>query len=327
MDLAKKNVLFTRNATAWFRGLAIIMVILSHYAEWWSWFYAEEGMRELVRLGVSRFGPYGVAIFLLFSGYGLAKAAGNKRVDAKFVLKRVLSVYIPYLVMALLIELLSGGFESFEDVTDVLYGHDFWYMRIMFSFYIAFIVTGIIFVNPHMRAILIMVFTVCYSGYLYYAGKYDFWFVSNIAFALGVILAVYEPYIKKLVDRAGVMLAVIFGIASGYVVYSSLYAGHARAKTADEIWSRIIAVLIFTLFIVFLAALWKWYDPFVQILGRYSLYLYMSHTFLFMWAINYFEFGMNVNFAIAAGFILGISLVMGVLLTKMSAVLYAKMIN
>lgn len=324
MDRNSENVLFSKKASAWFKGLAIIMVILSHYAEWWSWFYAEEGNREWIRLGISKFGPYGVAIFLLFSGYGLAKSSRDKRIGGQFILKRLLSVYVPYLIMVVLIELGSGGFESMEDIAEIWYGQDFWYMTVMFSFYIAFILIGLVFVNPHLRAICVTVFAVWYSIYLYNRGEYDFWYISNIAFALGVILAVYEPFIKKFTDKAGVILAIVFGIGSVYVVYSGVYVEHVWANPVDEIWSRIIAVLVFTLFIVFLAALWKWYDPVIRILGQYSLYLYLSHTFLFMWAINYFEFEMKMNFLIATGIILGVSLVLGAIITKVSNVVYGK---
>ena len=45
MNLEKKNVLFTKEASAWFKWAAIVMVIASHYAEWWSWFTVEEGTR------------------------------------------------------------------------------------------------------------------------------------------------------------------------------------------------------------------------------------------------------------------------------------------
>ena len=114
MRESKGAGLFNREATAWFKGLAIIMVILSHFAEWWSWFYAEEGTKELIRYGISRFGPYGVAMFFLFSGYGLAKSAGKKRIGIRFILKRIVNVYIPYLIMVVLITLLSGGFEDKE---------------------------------------------------------------------------------------------------------------------------------------------------------------------------------------------------------------------
>ena len=314
MEAVKETNLYKRKTSAWFKGLAIIMVILSHFAEWWSWFYAEEGIRELVRDGISRFGPYGVAIFFLFSSYGLAKSAGEKRIDGRFILKRVVNVYIPYLIIVILIDLLSGGFEDLEDVLDLFYGQDFWYMTVLFSFYLAFMGIWLVFTNCHIRAVLMVVFTYWYSNYLYKAGEHDFWYISNIAFAIGSLLALYEPVIKKVIDKMGIVMTILSGIGSVAVVYSALYVEHLWVDPADEIRSRIIAVTIFTIFVVFLAAVWKWYDSVLPLLGKYSLYFYLSHTFLFMWAINYFQYEMSVNFIIAAGIIILVSLVVGMLM-------------
>ena len=306
--------LYKRQSSGWFKGLAIIMVILSHYAEWWSWFYVEEGTAELIRSGISRFGPYGVAIFFLFSGYGLTKSAGDKRIGGRFILKRLLNVYVPYLVMVILIDLLSGGFETAEDILDLFYGQDFWYMTVLFSFYLAFMAIWLVFDNCHIRAVLMAVFTYWYSNYLYKAGEQDFWYISNIAFAIGVVLALYEPFIKKVVDKAGVVFTVLCGAGSVWVVHSALYVEHVWASPLDEIRSRIIAVTIFTLFIVFLAAVWKWYDPVLPLFGKYSLYFYLSHTFLFMWAINHFEYEMSTRFVIATAVIIVVSFVIGILI-------------
>jgi len=310
----KNNGLYKREATAWFKGLAIIMVILSHFAEWWTWFYAEEGTRELVRYGISRFGPYGVAIFFLFSGYGLAKSAGDKRIGIKFILKRVVSVYVPYLIMVVLITLLSGGFEDKEDILKLFYGQDFWYMTVLFSFYLAFMAIWLVFDNCHIRAVLLAVFTYWYSNYLYTEGEYDFWFISNIAFAIGALLALYEPVIKKVMDKVGIIFALLFAAGSIAVVRSALYVEHVWEEPIDEIRSRILAVTIFTLFVASFAAVWKWYDPILPILGKYSLYFYLSHTFLLMWSINHFEYEMSINFVIAAVIILVVSVLVGSLI-------------
>ena len=111
-----------------------------------------------------------------------------------------------------------------------------------------------------------------------------------------------------------IVLTLLFGAGSAWVVYTALYVEHVWESPVDEIISRIMAVTIFTLFIVFWAAVWKWYDPVLPILGKYSIYFYLSHTFLFMWAINYFEFEMSIRFAIATGIIIVVSLVMGILM-------------
>lgn len=327
MNKSEKQMLFTRETSGWFKGLAIVMVILSHYAEWWSWFRAEEGMAEMIRDGISRFGPYGVAIFLLFSGYGLAKSAGEKRIGVRFILKRLTGVYLPYILMVVLIEILSGGFETLQDLADILYGQDFWYMTVMFSFYIAFMVIWLVFVNRHVRVLLLMVFTMIYSNYLYMEGEYDFWYISNAAFAVGTVLAVYEPVCVKVIDKIGVVCAVLFGAGLVYIVYSALCVEHIWSGPADEVASRVTAVFVFTMFIVFAAALWKWYGPVGRFLGRYSLYFYLSHTFLFMWVVNHFEYGIPVRFLIATIVILVVSGVMGIGLSRLTDIFYHKVEN
>ncbi len=325
ISMEKKVVLFTRDASGWFKWLAIVMVILSHYAEWWSWFTVEEGTSELVRFALSRFGPYGVAIFLLFSGYGLAKSAGNQRIGIKFILKRVIGVYIPYLVMVLLIEGISGGLQTWEDFSDIWYGHNFWYMTVLFSFYLAFMAIWLIFVNRNIRAVLIAVFTYVYCNYLYQSGQYDFWYISNIAFAIGVFLALYEPEFVKINNKIKIVLAMIFGIASGYVVYSALYIEHIWEMPIEEIRYRILAVTVFTLFIAFFASVWCFYDPVGKFLGKYSLYLYLSHTFLFMWTINYFDYEMGMRFIVAILITLVVSVLIGMMVTKICDSIYIKM--
>lgn len=314
MNSVPSKGLYQREASGWFKGLAIIMVILSHFAEWWSWFHVEEGISEKIRYGISRFGPYGVGIFFLFSGYGLTKSAGDKRIDFRFILKRLMNVYIPYLIIVVLIELLSGGFESKEEVLNLFYGQSFWYMTVLFSFYLAFIAIWLIFTNRHIRAVLMILFTWSYSNYLFKTGEQDFWFISNSAFAIGVLLALYEPEIKKVMDKVGIFLTILFGLGSIYVVYSALYVEHMWAEPIEEIRSRIIAVTIFVFFTACFAAVWKWYDIILQFLGKYSIYLYLWHTFLFMWAVNYFEYEMWIRFVIAAGVILAVAIGMGIVM-------------
>lgn len=317
----KKVNLYSRQASTWFKGLGIIMIVLSHFAEWWSWFFTEEGTREIIRDGISRCGPYGVAIFFLFSGYGLVKSAGDKRIDWRFVLKRIVSVYIPYLVIVTSITLLSGGFD-FENVGEFgkfLYGDDFWYMTVLFSFYLAFMAIWFVVTNRHVRAVLMAVFTYWYSNHLYVTGEQDFWYISNIAFAIGVLLALYESYAKIVMDKVGILLAIVFGAGSYWVVYKTLYTEQVWAMPVEEIRSSIIAVTIFTLFVVSFAAIWKWYDPVLPVLGSYSLYIYLTHTFLFMWAVNNGNIHeeMKVRILYAAVIIAVVSIVLGIVMDMM----------
>ena len=158
------------------------------------------------------------------------------------------------------------------------------------------------------------VFTYWYSRHLYMTGEQDFWYISNIAFIIGVLFSLYEPYVKKVIDKLGILLTVLFGFGSVMVVHAALYTEKIWETPYEEAWSRISAVIIFTLFIACLAAVWKWYDPVIPVFGSYSLYFYLTHTFLFMWAVNNIEEDMKMRILIAAGLIAVVSIVMGIIM-------------
>lgn len=327
MDIQKNRVLFTKKTSAWYKGIAIIMVILSHYAEWWSLFCEEEGTREMIRYGISRLGPYGVAVFLLFSGYGLSKSAGEKRIGLKFILKRVISVYIPYLIMAFLIEMLSGS--SLGDLSaDFWSGGDFWYMTVMFVLYLAFMAIWFLFQNRHIRAIAIAAVVYIYSNGLYQRGERDFWYISNIAFVIGVWMALYENEILNVKLIIRMISTFISGICFSYAAYLSI----SDRYNPKSVWTdagggmqcRILAVILFALFVVCLASTWKYSDPVGTFLGKYSLYYYLLHTFLFMWTINHYDFDIKLRFVAATVVIVTVSAVLGMTITKLTDIFYQK---
>lgn len=309
--MKEEKSLFSQEASGWFRGVAIIMVILSHYGEWWSWFHVEEGNREIIRLGLSKMGPYGVAIFFLFSGYGLAKSAGKERINILFVIKRVLNVYIPYLVIVLLIEMLSGGFRSITDFSRILYGQDFWYMTVIFLFYLGFMGIWFILKNQHLRIFTLCLYIFFLNRLMQDGGKQDFWYLSNWGFPIGAALSVYEPIIKKIMDKWWYIITGILGVITGRIVYLGLYGKVLWNTPEEEILCRMWAVVLFALFVICLACVWKKYDPILQIMGKYSLYFYLTHTFLFMAVINYLEVSFSLRFIVATVVIFLTSLVLG----------------
>jgi len=122
--------------------------------------------------------------------------------------------------------------------------------------------------------------------------------------------------VKKVMDKVGIVLTIVFGIGSGIVVYRTLYTEQIFAEPIDEIRCSIVAVTVFTLFVASFAAVWKWYDPVIPVFGSYSLYFYLTHTFLFMWAVNNGNIHEEMKMRIlnAAGIIIAVSLVMGILM-------------
>ena len=78
-DLSGCPELFSRQISYALRGAAILMVMASHYGEWYA---ASIGIPALSQF-LMGLGRYGVDIFFLMSGYAMAKNAVAKNATAK----------------------------------------------------------------------------------------------------------------------------------------------------------------------------------------------------------------------------------------------------
>ncbi len=322
MDNSKQ--LLSKQATNWFRGIAAIMVVASHYAEWWNWFVPTEGNAEIIRLAISKLGVYGVDLFFLFSGYAMVKSLGNQTMNLTFIKKRIKNVYVPYFIIIGIIELISGGFTSAQDFWLFASGYEYWYMLILFIFYIGFIAIYTIIGSKEVRVIVMVIFTYILSDVLYDKGMYDFWYVSNITFALGVMIGEYEEPMKKVVDKIGGYAIVLLAFLMYFVVKSGLFPPVMEGPDEWLVWKQVGATMVWTLLVLFIAAKWKFYDKFMMLLGRNSLYIYLTHTFVFMRCVNNFRFSFGVRFAIAAVLTIIVSIVCKFLIAQLFKILSGK---
>lgn len=293
----ESKTLFDRQTGYRFRGIAIIMVILSHYAEWWALFFSTAGKAEDFRLTLTKLGVYGVNIFFLFSGYGLTKAAEQKNIDGGFILRRIQSVYLPYLFIVGIIQILSGGFGSFSDFVKFLYGNDYWFMVILFLFYIGFILIWAILKNPHIRMLLFLLYTFAIIKALFDREMQSFWYVSNLAFAIGIIMGTYEKGCLKIPLPAKILL---IPLLLSFVIYYELYMDKTGMTPEQILNLQMLNTVLWTIQIACIAALISWHGRILGILGKCSLYLYLLHTYIFMRCVNSLNCDMRLRILIAA---------------------------
>lgn len=293
----ESKALFDRQTGYWFRGLAIIMVIASHYAEWWTWFFAAEGQAEDFRLTLSKLGVYGVNIFFLFSGYGLTKAAEHKEIDGSFILRRIQAVYIPYLVIAGIIQLLSGGFGNFSGFVRFLYGNDYWFMVVIFLFYIGFILIWQIFKNPHLRVLVFLLYTLAIIQVLYDKNMHSFWYVSNLAFVLGIVLGTYENGCRRIHLLARIFL---IPLLLAFTIYYELYMDKTGMTPEQILCIQNVNTVLWTTQIACIASLIPWHERIFIELGKRSLHLYLLHTFIFMKCVNALSCSIPLRYVISA---------------------------
>lgn len=319
MDNTCKTTLMNKCETDWFRGIAALMVVLSHYGDWINILVQLEGNAETFRFALTKLGVYGVDIFFLFSGYAMIKSLGNSKMSWQFIWKRIKNVFIPYLIVAGIIELISGGLTSIHDFRILIIGYNYWYMCVLFIFYIGFIVIYAVIRVKGIRVIAFSVFTYAFSYKLYQYGMFPFWYVSNIAFAIGIIAGEYDEAVKKIVDKVWIPMIVLLTIGMAFIIRWGLTGGVNLGGDPEEyqLWFQIGATVVWTLLILILASKCRIREKIFAFLGRNSLYIYLTHTFVFMRCINNLTCNMYVRFIISPICIIALSFLCNLIISGM----------
>lgn len=174
----------SKNTSYFLRGIAMLMVIFSHYFEWGVPFVGSERVAEFV----SKLGDPGVGLFFFLSGYALYLGYGSKdkKTDKKYLWKRFRNMYFPYLLIATVIAILSDNIHETKDVIRLITGADYWFIIIILIIYLAFYLVGKL---PKYRVFIMTVFIIDMSLWLYLHEYADFWYTANWCFALGLIWA------------------------------------------------------------------------------------------------------------------------------------------
>lgn len=319
MDNTEMKTLMNKRETDWFRGIAAVMVVLSHYGHWFNIITSFEGNAETFRFALTKLGIYGVDIFFLFSGYAMVKSLGNRKMSWQFIWKRIKNVFIPYFIIVGVIELLSEGLTSIHDFWLFICGYNYWYMCVLFIFYIGFIVIYSIIHIKWLRVIAFSIFTYVLSYELFSHEMSDFWYVSNIAFAIGIIAGEYEEIAKKIVDKVWLPALAILTLGMVFVTKWGLTDGVNLGGDPEDyqLWFQIGATVVWTLLILILASKCRIKEKVFAFLGKNSLYIYLTHVYIFMRVINFPMWDLSVKFAISPICIIVVSFLCSLIISGM----------
>lgn len=273
-----------------FRGIAILMVIASHFA---GGMY-EESFNEALRQWISTWGVYGVDIFFMLSGYGLVKSYQKNGIDKRFVLKRFLNSYVPYILIVGFFALIDKSIDSLRALINLLIGYDYWFMCVLFAFYIMFMIFyGI----GKLKEVLLTIGVIAFTYMLWAKGFSPFWELSNGAFLIGVYAATLEERSgEKLKDfiiktnLAFIGFAVTI-ICAFWHVFSETFASHMSAS------------MVFTVTALAFCVQLKTGGVILATLGRYSLYIYLLHSRIFWKYVAYKDEWSYLKGAVIAGLI------------------------
>lgn len=193
--MKNNNASFISKNTSYFlRGIAILMVILSHYFE----FAMNEVNNKAVASFIMQLGDWGVGIFFFLSGYALYLKYELVNTDKKYIVGRLRNMYLPYLIIATTISLISHSIDSLRSVVRLLIGADYWFVEEILLIYIVFYFVGKL--PGKYRVFIMSVFIIAMSLWFYVRGFQNFWYTATWAFALGMIVLKYVRKIRFIRD-------------------------------------------------------------------------------------------------------------------------------
>lgn len=275
--MRERKVFFTKEQSFLLRGIAIIMVVASHYVVW----YGDLVTWEPLRYAVSRLGIYGVDIFFVVSGYGLAKVSAKRPVGREFVTGRLRNTYVPYLLLAGLMQLWEGGAWTLKRGLHFLTGYDFWFIQNILVFYLAFFLVFLLLRKNLTRLLALAVLVFLYSYRLAVMDRASFWFVSNLAFVIGVALALYEKHLIRIMNAVWPLQMLFLAVLLFWVAKSGMDIRFTPVENYDKMIPGMAASVVWTLFTVQLAGICTGRFGCLCFLGKISLELYLLHTFLY----------------------------------------------
>ena len=192
-------------------------------------------------------------------------------------------------------------------------------MCVLFIFYIGFIVIYAIIRVKGIRVLAFSIFAYALSYKLYQYEMFPFWYVSNIAFAIGVIVGEYEKEVKKIVDKAWIPMIVLLTIGMAFITRWGLTDGLDLGGDPEDyqLWFKIGATVVWTLLILILASKCRIREKVFAFLGRNSLYIYLTHVYVFMRCINNLTCDLSMRFIISPICIITVSFLCNLVISGM----------
>lgn len=226
-------------------------------------------------------GQIGVAIFFLFSGYGLMSSKMKKPdYDKGFLKNKLLRIYSPFAVAFVLCLLVMLLFKF--QITDnlplsfiilSLPNTTNWYLKIQVLMYIAFFISLKLF-KKNIKAFII--FISCASVIYMIIGAYlnieSFWYKNTLYFPIGLILAAYKNQIYNFITKRYV-LSVIFSLILFCAGISSFYMFGGLATNLVYIFSFILIMFVLSTKLCSSSKT-------LEFFGKYSIEIYLSHTIM-----------------------------------------------
>lgn len=253
------------------KGILSIIIIFTHL-----W----RGNGDNIFINVFHsFGYIAVSMFFLLSGYGLKHQVNeNKEYLKGFLTRRLISIYIPY-VLAMFVSLTIFGIDNgwneitTEKLLRLFSGLDaIWFIKAIVIFYVAFFIVYRFL--PKNKFICITLIVLIEMGVTCFTGMNKQWYGSSLGFIIGIYLADHINELKSKKNK--IIPIVIFAFSSCFFEYI-----YAQNKDNLVFGNLIIRNLLCVSILCFILLVTKWIkvqNPILKFLGTISYEVFLIHS-------------------------------------------------
>lgn len=235
------------------KGIAAILIVIGHCVA----FTRIEPLRYL------NVGEFCVSIFFFWSGYGITYGSIYKQNYLKsFWRTRLIKLFIPFLLVHLVylpVKICMGYHFTFTDILTSFVGQlsivDYsWYPFAVLLFYFTFWCISKVIASKKLRIILLVFASIIISvaEYFIFTDKQEWWYVSNLSFIFGIVVAFIEPSRKHsiIVGSSSLLLGLsaIFMIPCFYYILGKYhYIVYAVSSNLQYSCIAVTAIILFGL--------------------------------------------------------------------------------
>ncbi|MCQ2515553.1 MAG: acyltransferase [Saccharofermentans sp.] len=308
---------FSIESTESLRGIATVIIIMSHIAQYETSFENVVIGGEITRSFVLTWGGVGVSLFFLLSGFGCYLSINKSSAPLIWSVKHAIRVIFHFIVVYIIVILSSVLFLKEEkNIGSILVNFlllripnsTTWYLKAQILFYL---ILGVSVVISRKQSHTLVILGVTLYALI---GKFllclsDFWWKTSLCFAAGCCIAKYKVVLLSCISKIYVRTIIVLLGAIAYVCVINDYQ-----------YRLLIQLPAYVLVAFSIVELWNWIgrkSEFYSKTGQISLDLYLVH-------IAYVEavFGLNINVNIKFLFFLLLIIVESVISYCISEKLY-----
>lgn len=308
-----ENDFLSVKQTNWLKGIAILMIMYSHFYPLMGLTYSDGLFSFVLNLGYM-----GVAVFFLLSGYGALISKKNKPDYLKhYLLKRVIRLFLPFLavfMLEIIIMIIQGEpiqLSYFYRIPIMSLPNTInWYLKIQLALYVVFFLAAKLFKNNNQLIIAVFIICIIYMIVGFLTGITSHWYETIFAFPVGMLLAEYRDALFCQYQKKKVFIVIVSPVI--FVACNIPY--FLKGGTLFEI----LFIVGFLVLVLFICLLTYGDSKLLALMGKSSLELYLIHgviNSLFISKISFSECSLVVYILVLLAY-LSVSILTGWLLNK-----------